>query len=218
MEITEKREEIATCIVNLKKGLKKIRREDIDGAITLLLKYDQDLKRLAKLPVKPIESRIKYETDYTAVRTGRSIEPDALIEKPITVMVINGDNGSWAYPIDGTVEETVAAVNAGDIRPLAKVQVDKWMKEHRSDEIAFISVYATVVSGKIIVKQEEILTVGQEAHIGDDKTKSFKITELDDTSAKLDRGWLSIFPIKRSKLTPVHKTEVKYFIIDKWEQ
>lgn len=216
MDIAEKREEIAGCIVNLKKGLKKIRREDIDAAIVLLVKYDQDLKRLAKLPIAPIEkaTKIKYETDHTLVNTDRSVEVETL---PITVMVINGDNGSWAYPINGTVEETVADVNEGIIKPLAKVQVDKWMKEHRSDEIPFMSIYATVVSGRIITKQEEILAVGQEACIGDDRAKVFKIIELNENTARLERGWRSILPIKKSKLVPIHKTEVKYFIIDKWE-
>jgi len=229
MEIAEKREQIASCIVDLKKGLKKIRREDIDGAIKLLLLYDQDLKRIAKLPAKPIErqSEIKYDIDYTKVTSDRSVE--ALIDKPITVAIINGDNGSWAYPLHGTLENTVAGITGGHIQPLARVQVDPWMKEHKHQEIAFISVYATVVSGKIVVKNEDILTVGTGVCLrtksdetllvmDGDKGKIFTLTKLDDSSGWLDRGWLSIFPVKRSRLVPVKKTEVKYFIIEKWEQ
>jgi len=225
MDISEKREAIAACIVNLKKGLKRIKRGDIDASIKLLLLYDQDIKRYqdiksSKTPARPVEKQVnvRYETDYMAVNTDRSVEVGTLINKPITVLVINGDNGSWAYPINGTVEETVGAITGGHIEPLAKVQIDKWMKEHRSDEISFMSIYAAVCSGSIVIRHENILGVGQMAYIkghGD----AYPVKRISTNKVWLDNGFFrSLIPHKKDDVLPIKQTEVKYFVIDKWEQ
>lgn len=209
MEISQKREEIAACIVNLKKGLKRIRRDDIDAAIQLLLMYDQDLKKIAKIPARPIEqqTKITHDVDYSASPA-----------KSIKVIAVNDENGSWAYPLLGTMENTILNITKGEVKPLAKVQIDPWMKEHRHNEIAFTSFYAAVVSGKLITKHEDILTVGCLAHLKG-QTEAYPVRKVSEDKVWLDNGWLkSLIPHKIGNVVPIKQTEVKYFIIEKWEQ
>lgn len=228
MEISEKRNEIAETVIDLKKGLKKMRRQDIDRAISLLMLYDQDLKKLSKIPPKPIQKQgsegLVYAEDYVGTIAAKSVNATT------KAVIINDDGVTTAYPFVDSTEATVAKVNNGQLEPIAPVIIEKWMKEHFIGEIPFSKIYATVVSGVIESKMEEIIKVGEPVALrikkGDEvqldgtgvMAKEFMVTKISNHNVWLDRGFFSFLPVNVNKVVVIHKTKVDYFKVLTWEQ
>jgi len=216
LDISEKREKIANCIINLKKGLKKMRRQDVDEAIAILLMYDGDLK---KKKAKPVEKHgIEYASEHHMVQTDKSFFNIDTVKENINVVIINENRKPVAYAIQRNIETTVNLVQAGKLLPLGDVIIEKWMKEHYPNEVSFMSLYATAANGHIEIIEEDIVVVNGEVTINGKESKGkFKVTKISNDKVWLNRGNLfSWIPLEIKNVKPTEKTKVTYFKIDSW--
>lgn len=207
--VSEKRERIANCIVNLKgKSLKNMRRQDIDEAVQVLLMYDSDLKTSKPLQPQPIQKQ------------GQNTVTEQSQEEPHNVLkavIINNDDGtSIAYPLVDNTEKTVLMVESKKLQPIAPVIIEKWMREHYQHEVSFSSLYATIVTGYVVTTEKDIITVGCDVKI---KDNIYKVTSVTKDSIKVERGFFkSFFSINIKEATPVLKTKVSNFKVLEWVQ
>lgn len=216
----EKRLKIAACVVNLKKGLKRLRRDDIDEAIALLLQYDLDLKFAGKRAIESLSvvevNKGKKPTPSMNVAT---IDLKQQTNVPqIKAFIINDSDSrkSTAYPFnEEEMHLYLPAIEHGKIKPIGNVIIEDWMKNKHSNEMNFTSIYATVALGHIEKVLEPVINIGENVKY---KNKNLKVTRIIDNEIYLERGWFwSRFSVSAKDVQVLEPTQVDHFRVDSWD-